>query len=91
MSERDLSRMGVTDSKNVGPPIPINHLSNSKSVPALHHHTGSGTICKSNLTHLSFFNYKIKILTIWKIFGITIIPYIDIINHSYKILKFACI
>jgi len=22
------------------------HLPNSKSVPALHHHTGSGTICK---------------------------------------------
>lgn len=56
MSERDLSRMGVTDSKNVGPLIPNNHLSNSKSVPALHHHTGSGTICKSNLTHLSFFS-----------------------------------
>ncbi|XP_050336591.1 afadin isoform X3 [Bactrocera neohumeralis] len=55
MSERDLSRMGVADSKNVGPLIPNNHLSNSKSVPALHHHTGSGTISmnasKSRSTH----------------------------------------
>ncbi|XP_011184904.2 afadin isoform X3 [Zeugodacus cucurbitae] len=55
MSERDLSRMGVTDSKHAGPLIPNNHLSNSKSVPALHHHTGSGTISmnasKSRSTH----------------------------------------
>ncbi|XP_053964572.1 afadin isoform X1 [Anastrepha ludens] len=55
MSERDLTRMGVQDSKNVGPLITNNHLSNSKSVPALHHHTGSGTISmnasKSRSTH----------------------------------------
>lgn len=61
MSERDLSRMGVTDSKNVGPLIPNNHLSNSKSVPALHHHTGSGIICKSKLTHLLILTIEYKI------------------------------
>ncbi|XP_036347178.1 afadin-like [Rhagoletis pomonella] len=55
MSERDLTRMGTADSKNFGPLIPNTHLSNSKSVPALHHHTGSGTISmnasKSRSTH----------------------------------------
>lgn len=46
MSERDLTRMGA-DGKNAGGPlIANNHLANSKSVPALHHHMGSGTICK---------------------------------------------
>ncbi|XP_012158603.1 uncharacterized protein LOC101460317 isoform X5 [Ceratitis capitata] len=55
MSERDLTRMSGTESKTVGPLIPNNNLSNSKSVPALHHHTGSGTISmnvsKSRSTH----------------------------------------
>lgn len=46
MSERDLTRMGA-DGKSVGGPLVANnHLANSKSVPALHHHMGSGTICK---------------------------------------------
>ncbi|XP_073823950.1 adherens junction formation factor afadin isoform X3 [Musca autumnalis] len=48
MSERDLTRMGA-DGKNVGGPhIANNHLANSKSVPALHHHMGSGTISMAN-------------------------------------------
>ena len=48
MSERDLTRMGTDSNKSMsgGPLLTNNHLPNSKSVPALHHHTGSGTICK---------------------------------------------
>lgn len=46
MSERDLTRMGADCKNSGGPLIANNHLANSKSVPALHHHMGSGTICK---------------------------------------------
>lgn len=51
MSERDLTRMGSDGRGGLGngPLVPggSGHLPNSKSVPALHHHTGSGTIlCK---------------------------------------------
>ncbi|XP_037949925.1 afadin isoform X2 [Teleopsis dalmanni] len=48
MSERDLTRMGA-DSKHIGPLITnTTQLQNSKSVPALHHHSGSGTISVTN-------------------------------------------
>uniref|UniRef100_A0A1A9WBT7 PDZ domain-containing protein n=1 Tax=Glossina brevipalpis TaxID=37001 RepID=A0A1A9WBT7_9MUSC len=50
MSERDLTRMGA-DNRNLGGPLTTNtttHLPNSKSVPALHHHSSSGAICKFN-------------------------------------------
>lgn len=55
MSERDLTRMGTDSNKSMsgGPLLTNNHLPSSKSVPALHHHSGSGTICKS-----SFLCYK---------------------------------
>lgn len=56
MSERDLTRMGTDSNKSMsgGPLLTNNHLPNSKSVPALHHHTGSGTICKCFLFLLKF-------------------------------------
>jgi len=37
--------IGNSNSSSIINPLAA-HLPNSKSVPALHHHTGSGTICK---------------------------------------------
>lgn len=45
-SHNSNSNSNMGNSNNIMNPLAAHLSSNSKSVPALHHHTGSGNICK---------------------------------------------